>query len=441
MCIVSRLHVLAIFLIICCNNVKAADHTCVQNSSYVWCIPSDYNYEEESWNYAHITNRTFPWNYHFRFDINEVQEVNDKKQTIYLDMYFYVTWFEPRLIINETALDWAEITFGPPDEVNASPETLHELWCPDLEIYGLEEFNRKEILKEMSSGMIKKDKMITYLLSVNLKISCQMNFDNFPLDSHRCPFRIGSYYGTEEIVKCTSDYQFHEKRQRSLQHSIEIEDLAPEDQTVILPTGRFAACGFTVVLERNRIQKFFQVYLTSMLFVIVSWASFMIKPDVVPGRMGLLVTLFLVLINIFNGVKAGSPQSTNLNAVDLYLLVCIFLVFGALAEYATVLFRIRRLGQRQSSAAKCLSCEERRARRAKKKSLNCEEFKTGEEFKPTENVSQSLRDKNSGGPITAWSKPDSTNNNMDSISLIVFPIIFLVFNGIYWIMFEYVKFE
>jgi glycine receptor len=46
-----------------------------------------------------------------------------------------------------------------------------------------------------------------------------------------------------------------------------------------------------------------QVYLPSCMFVVVSWVSFLIKPEVVPGRMALLVTLFLVLINIFNSVR------------------------------------------------------------------------------------------------------------------------------------------
>ena len=41
----------------------------------------------------------------------------------------------------------------------------------------------------------------------------------------------------------------------------------------------------------------------SCMFVVVSWVSFLIKPEVVPGRMALLVTLFLVLINIFNSVR------------------------------------------------------------------------------------------------------------------------------------------
>ena len=50
------------------------------------------------------------------------------------------------------------------------------------------------------------------------------------------------------------------------------------------------------------------------LFVIVSWISFLIPMDVIPGRMGLLVTLFLVLVNIFNTVTTNTPKvgmSTN----------------------------------------------------------------------------------------------------------------------------------
>ena len=45
------------------------------------------------------------------------------------------------------------------------------------------------------------------------------------------------------------------------------------------------------------------------MFVLVSWASFLIPPDLIPGRMNLLVALFLVLINIFNSVTRQIPNS------------------------------------------------------------------------------------------------------------------------------------
>ena len=45
------------------------------------------------------------------------------------------------------------------------------------------------------------------------------------------------------------------------------------------------------------------------LFVVVSWISFVVPPDVIPGRMALLITLFLVLVNIFNTVTSNTPKA------------------------------------------------------------------------------------------------------------------------------------
>ena len=61
------------------------------------------------------------------------------------------------------------------------------------------------------------------------------------------------------------------------------------------------------VPSRLHVLNIFQVYLPTFMFVIVSWVSFLVKPEVVPGRMAMLVTLFLVLINIFNSVRSVSP--------------------------------------------------------------------------------------------------------------------------------------
>lgn len=64
----------------------------------------------------------------------------------------------------------------------------------------------------------------------------------------------------------------------------------------------------------------FIYYLPSTLFVITSWVSFLIPPEVVPGRMALLVTLFLVLINIFNNVTAITPNTEGMTAISSWML-------------------------------------------------------------------------------------------------------------------------
>ena len=67
--------------------------------------------------------------------------------------------------------------------------------------------------------------------------------------------------------------------------------------------------------------------------------------------MGLLVTVFLVIINIFIGVKNQSPMANGLNAIDVFLVVCIGQVFVALLEYALVLIRYGQLVQHYQSVS------------------------------------------------------------------------------------------
>ena len=115
-------------------------------------------------------------------------------------------------------------------------------------------------------------------------------------------------------------------RQRNLQHTIAYAPLSAREHVYKIESGEYAACGFRVIVARKMYQLLFQVraedvklelllgfnpsiiaveqiYLPCILFVCVSWVSFLIKPEMVPGRMALLVTLFLVLVNIFNTVR------------------------------------------------------------------------------------------------------------------------------------------
>ena len=80
------------------------------------------------------------------------------------------------------------------------------------------------------------------------------------------------------------------------------------------------------------------LYLSEGLFVIVSWISFLIPMDVIPGRMALLVTLFLVLVNIFNNVTTNTPKAEGLTAIEAWMLACILFVFGALVEWVLFIF-------------------------------------------------------------------------------------------------------
>ena len=62
---------------------------------------------------------------------------------------------------------------------------------------------------------------------------------------------------------------------------------------------------------------FYNYFVPSGLFVVVSWVSFVIPPDSVPGRIALIITTLLVLVNIANTVFAVSPAADVINSLQV----------------------------------------------------------------------------------------------------------------------------
>ena len=95
--------------------------------------------------------------------------------------------------------------------------------------------------------------------------------------------------------------------------------------------------GFTITLDRVPKMYLATYFAPCTLMVVVSWMSFLIHPDVVPGRLGLLLTLLLMMINLNNSVAAASPSSASLNPLLLWIIASEVFVFTALVEYALLM--------------------------------------------------------------------------------------------------------
>ena len=94
--------------------------------------------------------------------------------------------------------------------------------------------------------------------------------------------------------------------------------------------GNYSVTGFEVTLRRKMSHYIITYYFPAMMFVSVSWISFLVPPESVPGHMTILVTVFLVLVNIFNSITSNIPRADGLTAIESFVIICIVFVFGAL---------------------------------------------------------------------------------------------------------------
>ena len=161
----------------------------------------------------------------------------------------------------------------------------------------------------------------------------------------------------------------------------------------------YSTAGFNIRLERHYLKHLLSYYLPSLLFVLVSWTSFLIPPEAIPGRMALLITILLVLVNLFATVIQTQPPAKYPTVLEIWILSCMLFVCGALFAYAILLFKRRSLTWKITQ----------------KKVIEVQQ-KVG--------IDQNKDPKDNQKPFDA--------NQWDKIFLICFPLAFLAFNLIYW---------
>lgn len=69
----------------------------------------------------------------------------------------------------------------------------------------------------------------------------------------------------------------------------------------------FSRSGFTVIMKRSPTRFFVNIYVPTFLLTIASFIGFLIPVEMVPGRMALLVTIFLMLVNVSSTEQNRGP--------------------------------------------------------------------------------------------------------------------------------------
>ena len=127
-------------------------------------------------------------------------------------------------------------------------------------------------------------------------VSCPFDYSNFPFDAHKCPLKMKLPFGWNLTVfnnqKVTSKLYLNG-------FETELRGLAPYGIYYKNTKVYRTTFGFVVHAKRQISKYVYQYYLPSITIVIASSVSFIVPLSAIPGRVSLMVTLFLTLTNIF----------------------------------------------------------------------------------------------------------------------------------------------
>ena len=132
----------------------------------------------------------------------------------------------------------------------------------------------------------------------------------------------------------------HKAVEKITKYEVVFEELPSENRTMIAEAvGKpYSVAGFQFRLSREFGSIFTNDYLPCMMLLLISFIGFFIPVQMVPGRMALLVTIFLMLVNIGNSERSNMPDAETMTAMDVWILSCMAFLAAALLEYSTLIW-------------------------------------------------------------------------------------------------------
>ena len=193
------------------------------------------------------------------------------------------------------------------------------------------------------------EKRLSYSEIIIATIGCDFDFNPYPFDNHVCKMYFNNWVGGRFRVQLSppkiytvESNHFEIEGQnlllsnQRLQYNCMFQSMPSKTFTDM--KGRFSRSIIHIHLTRTKKSRdkiFGSFHLSTGIFAAISTISFIIPTDSVPGRMGLLITLYLILVNTYGSIKA--PSKRGFSTIEVWFFGVQAPLIFAIVEYAALL--------------------------------------------------------------------------------------------------------
>ncbi len=231
-----------------------------------------------------------------------------------------------------------------------SNEDAKQIYNPTLKFK-----NIKDIARERKYGFRDEDSFflipphwLEYHQALKVTIYCPFDFTSYPFDSHQCQFNFGASDLTtdyleleptwirynQSLIKPGNNQGKLEIKQKWIPFKVTLEEIQP---FVHFEAGfYYSYAGLKIRLVRTSLgQLMSRFFIPTGIFALTSLISYAIDPNVVPGRLGLLITTWLIASNVHNAVDG--PTNRGFSYVEVWMIGMQITIFMAILEYGILL--------------------------------------------------------------------------------------------------------
>ncbi|CAG7832574.1 unnamed protein product [Allacma fusca] len=266
--------------------------------------------------------------------IFNIRDINEQNQDFNLEINFRMYWEDKRL--NNTV---------PPEGSNfvvLNPKLLPKIWTPDITIDNVKSLSQPVLVSNPSSLRIYRGSIVRYSARLTVKMACNMDFQYYPADTQRCKICLRSFdfnvknleltWHTEtEAVRIAKDFVVLSS------YDVKVAGIDNYPEAVGRKRALSWVVTFDMLFKRNLNYHMLQTFFPSIIFVVISWLSFLVPVATVSARMTLCMSTLLTLTTMFAVVRQNTPNESYAKALDVWMLACMFFVFITLVEYAFLL--------------------------------------------------------------------------------------------------------
>lgn len=180
--------------------------------------------------------------------------------------------------------------------------------------------------------LVSKNGSIAKFTDYKFTVFCKMHLELFPVDIQSCQMIFQSYRISRTMLQFA---KIKINTHRYFENSDLIYDLIYSDEISSKESeaisSRLTLC---FVFKRRLHLSLMTTYFPSLLATIVSFTSFWIHPDAVPGRVTLGVTCLLAVMTQMISVRSAIINMNYVTGIDIWFLACITFISLSMFEFA-----------------------------------------------------------------------------------------------------------
>ncbi|XP_073974611.1 resistant to dieldrin isoform X9 [Rhodnius prolixus] len=384
-----------------------------------------------------------------------ISSLSEVQMDFTLDFYFRQFWTDPRLAYRKRP---------GVETLSVGSEFIKNIWLPDTffvnekQSYFHVATTSNEFIRIHHSGSI------TRSIRLTITASCPMNLQYFPMDRQLCHIEIESFGYTMRDIR----YKWNEgPNSVGVSNEVSLPQFKvlghrQRAMEISLTTGNYSRLACEIQFVRSMGYYLIQIYIPSGLIVIISWVSFWLNRNATPARVALGVTTVLTMTTLMSSTNAALPKISYVKSIDVYLGTCFVMVFASLLEYATVGYMAKRIQMRKNRFLAIQKLAEQKSKsldahpgpgdadHAPKQTVRFKVHDPKAHFKggTLENTINGRADEEAGPPAAQhlihptkdYNKLYGiTPSDIDKYSRIVFPVCFVCFNLMYWIIYLHIS--